>query len=109
MKERDIHFGKPTVDIALENLNRFISESKKTKEKIIKVIVGYGSTGKTHKIKTATINLLIEYKENNKIQDYIIGSDLDIFKPVYQKFKFSGLIPEIEKRQMNPGVVFIVL
>lgn len=108
MLSRDIHYRKPTVDNALDHLNVFL-KSVKGKEKIVEVITGHGSTGGTHKIKTATIEYLEELKNKGYIRDYIVGNELDIFNPKYQKFTFKNLIPEAEKRKLNPGSIFVVL
>ena len=108
MLSRDIHFGKPSVISALEHLDIFI-KSAKGREKIIEVITGYGSTGKSHKIKNAVLERLDELKKTGYIKDFICGNELDIFNTKYQKFKHRNLLPEDEKRILNAGKVFIVL
>lgn len=104
----DIHFGRPTVFNAINHLKIFLNSVKK-KEKIVEVITGYGSTGGTHKIKTATLNFLEEKKEEGYIKDFIWGNELDIFNQKYQTFKYKELIPDICKRQLNAGSVYIIL
>lgn len=108
MLSRDIHYGKPSVINAIEHLKLFL-KSAKGREKIVEVITGYGSTGKTHKIRNAVIEFLDELKHTNYIKDYIFGNELDLFCAKYQNFKFKQLIPEEEKRICNKGKVFIVL
>ena len=51
MRSRDIHYGKPTVINAIEHLELFLKEVKRS-EKIVEVITGYGSTGGSSKKKT---------------------------------------------------------
>ena len=108
MRSRDIHYGKPTVANALEHLDLFLKEVKRS-EKIVEVITGYGSTGGTSKIKNAVLMRLEEYKESKYIKDYICGNELDIFNPKYQNFKYKMLLTEEVKRSKNPGAVYIIL
>ena len=108
MLSRDIHYKKPTVYNAIEHLKLFLKDSKKT-EKIVEVITGYGSSGGSSKIKNAVLDYLEEQKECNYIKDYICGSDLDIFKPKYQNFKYKDLLTVEAKKRCNPGAIYIIL
>lgn len=108
MLSRDIHYGKPTVANALEHLDIFLKDSKRS-EKIVEVITGYGSSGGTSKIKNAVLIKLDEYKENKYIKDFICGNELDIFNSKYQNFKYKNLIPEEVKKIQNKGAIYIVL
>ena len=108
MRSRDIHFGKPTVTNALEHLEIFLKEVKRS-EKIVEIITGYGSTGGSSKIKNAVILRLEEIKSTKYIKDYICGNELDIFNSKYQNFKYKALIPDEVKKVQNKGAVYIVL
>ena len=108
MRSRDIHYGKPTVANALDHLDLFLKEVKRS-EKIVEVITGYGSTGGSCKIKNAVIKRLEEYKEKNYIKDFICGDELDIFNKKYQEFKYRSLLTEEIKRIQNKGAIYIVL
>lgn len=108
MRSRDIHYGKPTVLNALDHLDLFLKEVKRS-EKIVEVITGYGSTGGSSKIKNAVIKRLEEYKESNYIKDFICGEELDIFNPKYQNFKYRSLLTDDIKKIQNKGAIYIVL
>lgn len=108
MLSRDIHYGKPTVTNAINHLEIFL-KSVKNKEKIVEVITGYGSSGGTHKIKTAVEEYLLNLKEKHYIKDYIWGNELDLFNPKYLNFKYKDLIPNSEKIKLNKGSVYIIL
>ena len=108
MRSRDIHYGKPTVINALEHLDIFLKEVKRS-EKIVEIITGYGSTGGSSKIKNAVIKRLEELKSTNYIKDYICGNELDIFNSKYQNFKYRDLLTDDIKRSRNPGAIYIVL
>ncbi len=109
MFTRDIHSNKETVDTALYELKQSIILTRKQKEKVLCLIVGYGSTGKTHKIHTAVKNELAVMKEKKQIRDFIEGNELDIFSVVYQKFPYKDWIGEEEKRKKNPGVIYVIV
>ena len=108
MLSRDIHYGKPTVINALEHLDIFLNEVKRS-EKIVEVITGYGSTGGSSKIKNAVIERLEELKLQKYIKDFICGNELDIFNKKYQNFKYLSLIPDSVKKIRNSGAIYIVL
>ena len=108
MRSRDIHYGMPTVDNALDHLDLFLKEVKRS-EKIVEVITGYGSTGGSSKIKNAVLRRLEEYKEKKYIKDFICGDELDIFNKKYQNFKYLSLIPNEVKRIQNKGAIYIIL
>lgn len=109
MFTRDIHSNKETIIQVEYELDNSIFLAKKAKEKILCLIIGYGSHKTSHKINTFVLERLEEYKRLGKIKDYILGSKLDIFDLDYQKFKNKELIPEEEKRKKNPGAVYISL
>ena len=108
MLSRDIHYGKPTVANALEHLEIFLKEVKRS-EKIVEVITGYGSTGGSSKIKNAVLERLEQLKANKYIKDFICGNELDIFNKKYQNFKYLSLIPDDIKKIRNSGAIYIVL
>lgn len=105
---RDIHSNKETVTNALYDLEQSIKLCKKQHDKVLMLIVGYGSNSGHHRIKTAVLEKLKEYKDKNFVKDYIEGSKLDIFDLEYQKFKYKELISDEEKRRKNPGIIYII-
>lgn len=108
MLSRDIHYGKPTVINAIEHLKLFLKDSKRS-EKIVEVITGYGSSGGTSKIRSASLELLEELKKSKFIKDYICGNELDIFNSKYQTFQYKSLISEDIKKRRNPGAIYVIL
>ena len=75
----DLHNKGKTVSSAISNLHGFIKLARKTKERCLCLIVGQGSTGGTHKIKTGVLEELNNLKEKNQIKDFILGNEVDIF------------------------------
>lgn len=97
------------LDEAIYDLDLTIKLCKKQKDKICGLIVGYGSSNKSHKIKTAFLDILEEKKNKKIIKDFICGEDLDIFSSKYLNFKYRDLIPESEKKIKNKGIIYLVL
>ena len=104
----DIHYDGATTNSTRYNIEQAISIARRDKDKLLCLIVGRGKGG-THKIKTEAQNILLEFKCQNKIKDYILGSDLDLFSPVYLKFKYRDKIPDLEKKKMNSGAIYVIL
>lgn len=109
MLTRDIHSNKETVEIALYDLKESILLAKKDKDRLLCLIVGYGSKGHTHKIKSAVLEKLNEYADNKFIKGFILGSDIDIFNMEYHKFPLKDKIPQTDKRMKNPGAIYIAV
>lgn len=107
MLRKDMH--GLTVNEALYELNVTIKLARNRKEKLIALIVGYGASGKSHKIKSAFIETLTDLVTKKQIRDYILGSDLDLFNPRYLNFKYRDLIPNEVKRKANPGEIYIII
>lgn len=105
----DLHLKKETVATAVYNLGEQIKLAKVSKEKIVCFIVGYGSTGGSHKIRTAILESLKERKQKKQIKDYILGSDIDIFNATYHSFLGRDLLDEECKKRKNPGEIIVAL
>lgn len=105
----DLHLKKETVEDAKYNLLEAIKISRKTQEKVLCLIVGYGSTGGTHKIKSAILDRLSELKEKKQIKNYITGDHVDIFHAEYQNLKEKNLLPKEALQHPNAGQIFVFL
>ena len=109
MLTRDIHSNKETVKTALYDLHESILMAKRDKDRLLLLIVGYGSKGTAHKIKTAVIEKLEEYKNNKFIRGYLMGDKVSIFDLEYRQFPAYDKIPEMYKNRSNPGSIFIAV
>jgi hypothetical protein len=105
----DLHLKGETGTSAISNLYSSIKLAKKTKEKTLCLIVGQGSTGGTHKIKTAVLEELKTLKEKNQIKGYILGNEIDIFNSNYQSLKGKELIDKTLHGRMNAGQIVVIL
>ena len=109
MLTRDIHSNKESVVIALYDLHESIMLAKRDKDRLLCLIVGYGSKGTRHKIQTSVMDKLEEYLKNNTIKGYIRGNQIDIFDRAYQSFPYKDRIPEEDKKRKNPGAIYIAV
>lgn len=109
MLTADIHSNKETVAEAMVMMREHILTAKRDKDRLLCLIVGYGSKGTSHKIKTKALEVLDEYASTNFIKGYLLGSNVDIFNSEYHKFIKRDKIPDEYKRQRNPGVIFIAV
>ena len=108
MITKDIHSNKETINDAIYALDLAIKEAKRDKDRILCLITGYGSKGGTHKIRTAILEKLEEYKEKGRIKAYILGSDIDYGEKYIEFLKSAPRFYNVEK-QANNGVLYVSL
>lgn len=104
----DIHYNGATRLSTKHNIDQSIIIARRQPDKLLCLIVGRGNGG-THKIKTESLNILAEYKTQNKIKDYICGSDLEMFSSTFINFKYKDRIPLSEKTKHNAGAIYVIL
>src|SRR5450756_1964034 len=80
MEEIDIEYGMPTVDVAMPLLSARLRSLKKSGVKAVKIIHGYGSTGKGGRLRKATIKLLEDSKTNGLIREFVVGEQWSKFE-----------------------------
>ena len=105
----DLHQKDATVSSAIENMKQSLKLCRHTKEKVVCFIVGYGSTGGTHKIKTAILEELDKLMQAHQIKGFILGSEIDIFNPKYQNLKGREYLDKECHNRKNPGEVIVTL
>ena len=108
MITKDIHSNKETVNDALYLLDLAIKETKRDSDRILCLITGYGSKGGTHKIRTAILERLEEYKKTNRIKAYILGGDIDYGDKYIEFLKSAPKFYNVQK-QLNNGVIYIAI
>ena len=111
MAKLNLEKGMPFVEEALDRLNLGLQEMRYNHEKTVKLIHGYGSTGRGGKIRTGVRNELADMKRRKMIREYIPGED---FGPLDAS---SRKLAEQDKRvtrdpdygRMNHGITIVVL
>jgi hypothetical protein len=111
MEEINIEHGMPTVDVAMPLLKERLRSIKKSGVKAVKVIHGYGSTGKGGRLRKATLVLLNEAKKTGLIREFVIGEQWSKFDP--GMLTLIDRMPELYKDQdlecSNRGITIVFL
>ena len=107
----DLEDGMPTVEEAIGRLRMGLQEMKISRVKAVKLIHGYGSTGRGGRIRTAVRNELEEMKRRGLIREFIHGED---FGPTdAASRRLAEQVKRITKDQdygrMNHGITMVVL
>ena len=111
LREVNIKADLPTADDAIRRITNNIHSSKKLGASAVKIIHGYGSTGKGGKIRIRARKYLEEQKEKGCIRDYICGEDFSIFDESTRKaFLFcEELRRDSDLERHNNGITIIIL
>src|ERR1035438_1991419 len=111
MEEIDIEFGRPTVDVAMPLLTERLRSLKKSGVKAVKIIHGYGSTGKGGRLRKATHTLLDELKKSGSIKEFIGGEQWSKFE--LRTLTLIDRMPELYNDQdlerHNRGITIVFL
>ena len=109
--ELNIKEGMPYVDQALARFSLGLQEARRSGCKGVKVIHGYGSSGRGGKIRTALHALLEQLRISGKIITYIPGDRWSIFDKdtrtvmdIYAPFRTD---PDLDR--FNRGMTVILL
>lgn len=79
LKEVNIKSDMPTAQEAVKRVTYNIRNGKSWGASAIKIIHGYGSSGKGGKIRTETRRYLQDQREKKLIRGFITGEDFSIF------------------------------
>ncbi len=111
LREVNLEAGKPIVEQAMKRLAFEIGHTRSIGCTVLKIIHGYGSSGKGGKIRTASRKYLTQLKSKGEIQDYIPGEAFSIFEEATRRaFSRCGdLRRDSDLERYNNGVTFIVL
>lgn len=109
MKVFDIKSRMPSVIEALQELETIIKLTK-NQEKVIKIIHGYGSSGKGGAIKNQVRLLLKQKQEQRKILAYIPGEAIGMMLGYDEMIRnYRHLIDMDEDyHQCNDGITYII-
>ena len=109
--EINLEIGTTSVISALKQLEFFIASTRVSKGRVIKIIHGYGSSGKGGKIRTAIRKMLKEYKADDKLNLFIRGEDFSIFDPspryLMEMYPETSKDKDLDKQ--NQGITYVLL
>jgi len=111
LREVDIKSDLPTVDVAIKRITYNIRNASAFGASVIKLIHGYGSSGKGGAICTEARKYLANQKKRGLIKDFIPGEDLSIFNESTQKALLicDDLRRDSDIERHNNGVTFVVV
>ena len=101
----------PSLDDARRQMAEEIRRKTKEGVRVLKVIHGYGSSGKGGKLCVGLRKSFGLRKQENAIKDFVPGESFTIFNPV--TLSMLEAVPELrgdpDLQQANPGITFLWL
>lgn len=111
IKTINIKFNMPTVDEARRILKDKLIQAYSDGVRVVKVVHGYGSTGKGGKLKDAIRNSLRSRKKEGLVEFIIFGENFNNIDKnvdaIIQKFPYLKDDPDYKKK--NEGITIVVL
>jgi hypothetical protein len=107
----NIEQGMPTVDQARKRLIRAIDSANASGVRILKVIHGYGSSGKGGKLLIAIRRSITKRRSEGKVDRVIYGENWSIFDQATQKLthEYPELHGDCDLDRYNRGITMIEL
>lgn len=107
----NIEKGLPTVGQAHKRIEEEIAAAKFGKWSCMKLIHGYGSSGKGGMIKNSLPSFLDAQMRRGNIRDYIRGEDFSIFDSCTQRalLRYPDLSGDPDLEKCNHGITIILL
>lgn len=107
----NLESGMPGVETAMIQLRQSLLTAKSRRTKVIKLIHGYGSSGRGGVIRTAVRSELARRKQSGQIKEYVAGEE---FSPFYENARLAvEAEPELRKdldyARTNQGITIVVL
>ena len=103
--------GMPLVEEALDRMNMGLQEMRASGIRAVKLIHGYGSTGRGGKICAGVRKELAEMKRKNYIREYIPGERFGPLDAASRKLaeQDRGIVRDPDYGRMNHGITIVVL
>ncbi len=111
LKIINLEAGMPTVETARMRLIGELQTAKMTGNRVLKIIHGYGSTGKGGAIKAEVGRLLLQKKREGAIRDFVKGEDFTPFSPDGRRIValVSSLGKDRDYARGNDGITIVVI
>ena len=107
----NLEAGLPTVAVARSRLINGLQTARMCGSKTVKIIHGYGSSGKGGAIKRDTHVFLNEKMLSRSIKGYVKGEDFSPFCEISRKFtaKYPELKRDSDYDRGNDGITIVLL
>ncbi len=103
--------GMPTVEIARNRLSNALQSARVRGDKVVKIIHGYGSSGKGGAIKADVQRFLAEKQRLGTIKGYVKGEDFSPFSASSRQLtaRCPDLIRDRDYSRGNDGITIVLL
>lgn len=103
--------GMPTVEMARSRLNNALQTARMSGYKTVKVIHGYGSSGKGGAIKADVQKLLAQKQRIGAIKGYVKGEDFSPFNETSRQLtaRYPDLTKDRDYSRSNDGITIVLL
>lgn len=111
LKEVNIKYDMPTADQAIKRITYHIRNGKSWGASALKIIHGYGSSGKGGKIRTEARRYLERQKQQGQIRGCIPGEDFSIFDEATRQafLRCDELRSDPDLNRHNNGITIVIL
>ena len=108
--EVNLELGRPSADEALRRLEHELAAKRHLRAKAMKIIHGYGSSGKGGRIRTASRNYLRAAQEPGRISAVLPGERLTIVDEEARRLmaRCPALRDDCDRERYNCGVTFVI-
>ena len=103
--------GMPLVEDAVSRMNMGLQELRVSHVKAVKLIHGYGSTGRGGKICAGVRKELADMKRRKQIRDFIPGEDFGPMDEASRKLaeQMKSIPKDTDYGRMNHGITIVIL
>ncbi len=110
IKTVNLEQGMPTVAEARSRLTQELARARANRTPVLKLIHGYGSSGKGGAIKQEVQRLLAEKKRQGQVYEFVPGDEFSPFSPAARRMleRCPLLSKDRDYAQCNQGVTIIV-
>ena len=111
MRTLNLKEDMPTVPVAMARLERELALANSSRIAVVKIIHGYGSTGRGGDIRVAVQKALVERAQSGAIQAVIFGEDWRISNETTWALikKWPELKQDSDLGRENKGITIVVL
>jgi hypothetical protein len=101
----------PTVEVARDRLKNEIAQAKRKGIEVLKIIHGYGSTGKGGILREELRDQLSAMQKSGAVKQVLFGEDFNMFNPVTADLtgRFPELLKDRDYNHSNRGVTIVAL
>ena len=105
----NLESGMPTVSMAMDRLRHGLQTARSIGEKTVKIIHGYGSSGKGGAIKSAAIKALDDRLSSGSIKGYVKGEDFSPFSESARALirQYPALKNDRDYARGNDGITIV--